>query len=634
MARTTFKIIDKSDIPSLDTAVVPFQPLYFFSSSTDKGPETYNVYEGQNFVDTFISNIKTVFDIHGQALLEAVRCAEAGGKIFFKRIVAEDSTLANVCVNAVLTKETRDVTDANGMQLYIEPTTGNYTTSSSRQEIDGTTTFFEKLTSTVAVLNLTTSTAEDFASADLDELGRQFGEVTVDNITGAITFPLFVVTEAGRGLSKKSFSLIPDYVSSRAKDYTKYVLSVYESNSQVDSSAVCLNYAVVENKVNMGIESKVNDKSTQVRVKAYYENINTLVEKIAEITGMEPEEVMANDFLYGKSRKGNSQLSTLLECNDAIGLSNSIGVKLVSGSNGEFGNAPMAAASYEDLLAESFGGGKPAEEGEFDEEHSIIYDVDNYKIDIIADANYPAKVKRSIEKLVEFRMDAFYFRDLGLGLRTLDAILMADDFDAKSCYCATYHNSYDVYDPYSRKRINVTIMYDLAPLLVSHFVNGENRPLAGFLHDLVFDNIIPGSLNFSPKITPAVDQKQELDDARINYIAGYDNVYTLDSEWTSQEAYTQLSFINNILLIQKIIKEIRTKCPKIRYGFLEGNDLVKYQEDIEAVLNNHQSKFKTLEFVYFADPLYESNKIFYAGLNVTFRNFVQDELFVITALSS
>ena len=155
------------------------------------------------------------------------------------------------------------------------------------------------------------------------------------------------------------------------------------------------------------------------------------------------------------------------------------------------------------------------------------------------------------------------------------------------------------------------------------------------LVSFTFDNVIEGSINLNPKIAPKVDQKQELDDARINYMAAYDGVHTLDCEWTSQEPYTQLSFINNILLVQKIIKEIRTRCPKIRYSFIDGGDeLKKYKEDIEMVLQKHQSKFDKIEMVYFADPLYEANKIFYAGINVKFRNFIQDEKFVITALQS
>ena len=621
MARTTFKIIDKSDIPSLNTAIVPYQPLYMVASSSDKGPEEYGVYEGQNFVDTFVSNLKTVFDVHGQPLLQAVRVAEAGGRIFFKRVVAPDATLANVCVGVKLSVEAQDVTDADGNQLYIDPLTNQPTTTPSRVEEDGTTTIFEKLTTDVAKTSFVTTTLEGNVSNDLEDLALKLNKPEI-NEDGTGTYPLFIIADAGRGVSKKVVSIMPDYSTSRSRDYMKYVITVKESNEQLESYAVTMDYSIVENKINLGLEARVNDNSSQIRVRAFYENIEALCEAIGAATGMDAAEVKANDFLFGKNRKGLA-LSPMytVEGNEL----SETGYRLVSGDNGNFGVDPMASKDYAPQLISVFDGSLSSD----------IYDVDNLKLDLICDANYPEEVKREIEKLVEFRGDCFYMRDLGLGLRTLDAILAADEFSAKNYYCASYHNSYDVYDPFSRKRINVTIMYDLAPMMVNHFVKGENRAVAGFMHEFTFYNVIEGSVNLNPKITPSVDQKQILDDNRINYMAAYDNVYTLDCEWTAQEKHTQLSYINNILLVQKIIKEIRTRCPKIRYSFIDGGeDLKRYKKDIEGVLSNHQSKFALLEMVYFADPLYESNKIFYAGLNVKFRNFIQDEIFVITALQS
>lgn len=621
MARTTFNIIDKSHIPSLNTAIVPYQPLYMVASSADKGPEDYGVYTGQQFVDTFVSNLKTVFDVHGQPLLQAIRIAEAGGKIFFKRIVAPDATLANICVSAKLAMVTENVTDAKGNQLYIDPLTGQHTTVASRTEEDGTTTIFEKVTAEVAKTTFVVTTVEDNVSNDLEDLVAEVAAPEVD-ANGMGTYPLFVIADAGRGLSKKIVTLTPDYKSSRSKDYMKYVVAVNEANATLESFVVSMDYSVVEADLNLGIEARINDNSSQIRVKAFYENVDKLAEAIAAKTGMTAEEVKANDFLFGKNRKGEP-MNELFAAEDTIGLSTT-GCRLMSGTNGVFGNNPMDHEEYATEMVAAFDGSLSSD----------IYDVDNIKLDLICDANYPEPVKRAIEELVDFRGDCFYMRDLGLGLRTLDAILAADMVSKKTYYAASYHNSYDVYDPFSRKRINVTVMYDLAPMMVNHFVKGENRPVAGILHEFVFNNVIEGSVNLSPKITPNVDQKQILDDARINYMAAYDGVYTLDCEWTSQEPYTQLSFINNILLIQKIIKEVRSKCPVIRYSFTDGDDLKTYKDDIEQVLRKHQSKFESLEFVYFADPLYEANKIFYAGINVLFRDFIQDEFFVITALSA
>ena len=43
--------------------------------------------------------------------------------------------------------------------------------------------------------------------------------------------------------------------------------------------------------------------------------------------------------------------------------------------------------------------------------------------------------------------------------------------------------------------------------------------------------------------------------------------------------------------------------------------------------------FKSISIKYMADEYYESNNIFYAVLNVQFRNFIQEEYFRIIAIS-
>ena len=107
----------------------------------------------------------------------------------------------------------------------------------------------------------------------------------------------------------------------------------------------------------------------------------------------------------------------------------------------------------------------------------------------------------------------------------------------------------------------------------------------------------------------------------------------MDTEYTSQTEYTQLSWINNVLLVQKIIHEIRKQCPKNRYTFLDGQDLLRYKADVEAVLNRYKSQFKEIGVEYAEDEQYELNKIFYAVIKVKFRDFIQSEIFKITMIN-
>ena len=103
--------------------------------------------------------------------------------------------------------------------------------------------------------------------------------------------------------------------------------------------------------------------------------------------------------------------------------------------------------------------------------------------------------------------------------------------------------------------------------------------------------------------------------------------------YTNQDEYTQLSFLSNVMGVQEIIKVLRTRCPRTRYTFLDGDDLEAYLEDVDSILKQFSPNFKKLSCQYMADERYESNHIFYAVLTVQFRNFIQEEYFKIIAIS-
>ena len=196
-----------------------------------------------------------------------------------------------------------------------------------------------------------------------------------------------------------------------------------------------------------------------------------------------------------------------------------------------------------------------------------------------------------------------------------------------------YSNYWDILDPYSGKQITVTSTYNMAVKFVNHYLNGVSRPFCGQAYGIVFDDVIDGTINFTPKHTPkSGDQKQFFDDNRINYATYYDGVLTMDSEFTAQRAYTQLSWGNNVLMVQALIREIRQRCPINRYKFLDGDDLVQYKQDVESIIARHSSKFETIQVIYTKDLNYDMNKIFYARIQVTFRNFIQTEIFKIEAI--
>lgn len=496
---------------------------------------------------------------------------------------------------------------------------------------------------------------------DTDHISEVFNNVTsallnkkdelIDNQDPESTnYVLFSLTDTGRGISNKKIRVYADTSTRRPVPYIKYVLKVMEGNKTLETHYFTFDPLIVEsidgtaaNAKNKSIKQVINQNSNNLKCEFYEYEWNKMAKDVAAKSGVHVEEVAHMDILFGYDRYGKLSNSVVIDSeSDNISVEN--GVLLKNGDYGAFGKYPIQLPEILDKVGDSTGLTLYDNQvlkvftGEYSDD---IYDLDNTRIDAIFDANYKKEIKDAIDALVTFREDCFFFRDFGLGLSTLNEIDTVNDLYKHNKFVANYINSYDVIEPYYRKQVNVTVMYNLVTRFVAHYLNGVNRPFCGQAYGVTFENdIVPGTINFSPKRTPQTDynaqtynQKQWFDDNRLNYIAYYSGIPTMDTEYTSQEQYTQLSWINNVLLVQSIIHEIRRQCPKNRYIFMDGQDLIRYKSDVEAVLNKYRSQFKEITIEYAEDELYEQNKIFYAVIKVKFRDFIQSEIFKITMIN-
>jgi hypothetical protein len=202
---------------------------------------------------------------------------------------------------------------------------------------------------------------------------------------------------------------------------------------------------------------------------------------------------------------------------------------------------------------------------------------------------------------------------------------------------------YDIIDPVSKKQITVTSTYLNGLRFVDHYLNGASRPFCGIRYGVVFPEVIDGTVNFCPKITPTTlsgDQKQVIDDLRINYGGYYSGQLVLETNYTSQRKNTELDFMCNVLAIQNLIRQIRKQCPKIRYAFFtdntgnSSNSFSKYIEDVQAVIDKCAPDFASITLTYEQNNVYENNKIFYAAIEVSNPDWIQAERFKITVVQN
>nr|DAM47598.1 MAG TPA: tail sheath protein [Caudoviricetes sp.] len=587
-------------------------PLFLCVFSSDKGTEKITEYTQEDWEAMYGSDAD--FFRYGQPLIQVHRILEAGGRVMGKRIVAPDATLANLIITAEITSAQENKTDAAGNPLYIDGTGKETTTVTDTPA-----------TITFAKIKYATSTVEN--AKTYDEVLEKAKAMKTDSV-----FPLFVICDNGRGKSIKKVRIEPDYATSRRMTYMMYKIDSIEDTTKVESQRFAIYPTAVATVNGQQRNMLLTTRTMNQLVVSATDFADAFIAKLAEVTGYTVDELYGFDPLFGCTLKGK-QMNTIRLDDTGIDINNEYGMSLMSGTNGKFGDAPFAGETCSDEWADE---AVKFFSGEFSNE---IFDLDQYKIDFCFDANYPTKVKNAIVSLANFREDFFYFRDLGLDINTLEDIEPLFDMGSGwslSCFVADYMSVYDVIDSFSHKEIRVTMMYDLAPLIVNHYNTNIAAPVAGEFNNFIITDAIEGTLNIIPRVTPDVDQKQILDDLHVNFVnLTSDRMLAVQSTYTSQDHMGPLSFINNVLVTQRVIKAIRRYVPTIRFMLMEpdATDFSKYKDLIQDnVISRYDQFFKSITLVYTKDDVQTANKIFNASLYCYYRDFPQAEIFDVFAV--
>lgn len=618
-------IVRWHDNSAINTDTVNAQdtgPVFLVVSSFDKGPEKWNKIYGQAFFDIYGSKMN--FARHGQPAIQAANMISNGATLLVKRLVAADAELANLILVAKLKSETAlkpataedtdTVTIADLVPDYEGSDTANYV-------IDAENSSSVLSWNAVSVAGIATPT-EVLEQA---EALRVNVDPIVNSEEGTVSiikesdYPLIVLADNGRGVSNKSIKIVPDYSSSTNLGDFFYSVYIYEGTQIAEKIVATMNPDSVYGSKGYGLTVDSGAQVTFLNVDGVYDEF---LDHVSSITGVSVEKLKSYDLINMHTNK-NAEMAAITIDPESVDIASTYGINLENGSNGEFGEAPFGTQAYIQAAIEAL-------DGTFDD---CIFDVDEYKIGACFDANYPMDVKEAIAELVTFREDFTFFRDCNTDVKSYNSIVARlREFKTNNKFIANYLTTYQIYDPNTRKRIRVTMMYDFAAAMVSHFENGPYRPCAGIANNMFLDSAIEGTVNYTPRITPSVNQKQLLEDLRVNYAIFQQGRCVVQSLYTSQEAYTQLSYINNVLAVQQVVRALRTACPRQRYTFVTGNDFSSYEEACNNVLSYYTANFAELTFSYQQDALQAAQKIFYAIINFRFNNWAQTEIFDLYAL--
>lgn len=580
-------------------------PLFLTCSAFPKGPTGLKLVDASNFNKLYGDSFS--FKKYGQPAIQANRIIQSGGRLLVSRLVADDATYANLQFIAAV-KEESVVKTKNGKKVYRVVETGVELTEDELEEdhkSDGT---YEEVTYKVA--NVTYKVA---TSSDLTDPSKIPTEKTY-NSDGTTYYRLFSVIDNGPGEDtgkRIRFSL--STTDSRSVGFAIYAIEEIENSSVIEKKKFTLNPDAIYDSNPLGMD---HIEATQLNFNFNDEGFDAFLDKLVEITGYEKDYLLAQDLLFGNTYKGVA-LDQISITDDSVDFDYDYGIELKSGSDGT--DFTFGSDAYNAKTLAFFSG----------EITDDIYNVDVYHIDVVADANYDIKTKEAIVELAEFRKDFFYFRDMGLEITSFDSVVEYLASLSSSKFAGTYLTAYSVKDPSTLKAIDVTIMYSMVDNIINHFNSGRYLAFAGFS----ISDMIDGTVKFIPKVTPKVNQKQLLEEYRVNY-GSYVSTdsFIVETMNTSTDTDGQLNYIQNVLAVQHVIKDIRTYCPKNRYTFNYTPDFTDYAEDIqEKVIENHMTKFESLKFEYSADEDQIVEGTFEASISFSFYAHIQSEIFNIYA---
>ena len=291
-------------------------------------------------------------------------------------------------------------------------------------------------------------------------------------------FPLFVITDNGRCASNKRFNIESESALSKNLDFMFYSL---------ESCRFSIIPNIIYNNECIDIDSAAETYLEQAKVKSFQDYVQKYIDTLVDHIDSSYEN---EDILFGKKRKGTALAGVSVDTEYYQDITEVVGYSLGEGSNGSFGVAPAENADAVNYINEQrckFFKGEITDE---------IYNLDVYQIDACFDADFDIPTKHAIAELVEYRKDFMYFRDYGTKCSTLDEIenYQSDNQLENSTWIADYCQAYDIVDPYTLKKEKVTIMYDIAPMIINHLYKGRNLPFAAIRNNAIITHLIDYSI--------------------------------------------------------------------------------------------------------------------------------------------
>ena len=443
---------------------------------------------------------------------------------------------------------------------------------------------------------------------------------------GFKTVPLFAIRALGRGKYGNSYRIRFSNVFTKKKlDYRFYrmeILDVDEGNKVVESFEGCLydhsinsvSYIlsdVLDGEINGS--QKLNMIVNEDAFELIYEDYKALFEN-----GKAPS-MKAFDPVFGMSIDKVAQ-EKIVVLEEGIQLDRLDGISLLGGNEGSLENLPEGK-TYEEVLEDLY---LKAFAGELDK---AILSTRRTPVKFILDANYPVSVKRALVQLGIKRYDALVYLDAGLITTNDEAITFGEETaDLNYRIVSKSYQHFEIRDPFSGKRVPVTMTYDLACNLAKHIeTHGLSTAYTGETYAR-----LKGAVKNS--LVPVLDEtdeelKEKLYDLRLNYYEAItDTVHARGTQVTAQDLNSDLSEETNMLVLLEIKDIAEKEALAKRYNFAEPSDRALFTELLKEKVKKLKDAVRSIDVVYNMSSWEEQRSILHCYIEVTFKSIVKSSI--------
>lgn len=528
-------------------------PMFLFVFSSPKGRD--------NVVQTIGGGLAAFVDeygkgsgsIYGQPYMNAYNCAAGGDSVLHcLRVTAPDATYAH----------------AHVLAKYMIDDTGVMKVKFVTEHYD----------------NLTIAS----------QLAESYVETDEPDDEGYTTRRLFSVIDTGRGKSVKRFRISTDTASDKSNDYKNYFFEVMEYDGALMSLSTDLVMFVDEavvNEINMSVDAVINSDGDRyldidVNYDAFEEIFNLYLENNPDtVLTLDTFDLLLGINKYTKKSIANYEIDTI----DGIALNSLTGIPLDGGSDGSFAvdnTIEGKAARLEAMNAQYL----KAFTGDLD---PMIASETRFPTNIIFDANFDLETKKAICALTDKRGDCVCVLDAGTSLPTKESMksfsdLLAQNANNRLHYLEAGYGR--VRDPISKKYITVTATYLYSVAFPASWAEngGKHVPYAGNEKGRL-TGFVEGSL--TPILDEDVDAElmDELTDLRVNYFKYNQYQQPVRAQQNSrQEKYSDLTEMNNVMVVLDIRRDCKELCATYEYNFAEDADLARFNGEIKIILDKYK----------------------------------------------